>query len=102
MCNRYTLLLHGIEFNTTQHLRCKFLMVTHGILAQQYTLQERGLQPPPSFKGVISYAGTCRLYKAQKFLHMLTALLGIMAISTFVAGASAPMMYYHRREDGWH
>ena len=55
--NRYTLLLHGIEFNTKRHLRCKFLMVTHGILAQQYTLAERGLQPPPSFEGVISYAG---------------------------------------------
>jgi hypothetical protein len=54
---RYTLVLKGLEFGTTRHLRCKFLMVTHGILAQQYTLQERGLTPPETFKGIISYAG---------------------------------------------
>ena len=57
LCCRYTLLLKGLELNTTRHMRCKYLMVTHGILSQQYTLQERGLDPGTRFKGIISYAG---------------------------------------------
>ena len=40
--HRYLLILKGLEFGTTRHLRCKYLMVTHGILAHQYTPQVRG------------------------------------------------------------
>lgn len=57
---RYTLVLKGLEFVTTRHLRCKYLMVTHGILAHQYTLSERGLNVGSSFKGQVCLAGKDR------------------------------------------
>ena len=52
----YTLVLKGLEFGTTRHLKCKYLMVTHGILAHQYTPAERGLDTS-RFRGPVSLAG---------------------------------------------
>ncbi len=55
-CASYTLILKGLEFGTTRHLKCKYLMVTHGILAHQYTPAERGLDTS-RFRGPVSLAG---------------------------------------------
>lgn len=49
-------MLKGLEFGTTRHLNCKYLMVTHGILAHQFTPAERGLDLS-AFKGLTSVAG---------------------------------------------
>ena len=34
-----------------------YLVVTPGILADQYTMQERGIRHEDSFKGIITFAG---------------------------------------------
>ncbi len=56
MFTRYTLVLRGLEYGTKRHLRCKFLMVTHGILAHQFTPAERGLDTS-RFAGPVCLAG---------------------------------------------
>lgn len=49
-------MLKGLEYGTTRHLHCKYLMVTHGILAHQFTPEERGLDVS-RFRGPVSMAG---------------------------------------------
>lgn len=54
---RFVLHLRDVATGRAARLRAKFVMVTHGILAGQYTLQERGMDPGRSFMGAISLAG---------------------------------------------
>ena len=54
---RFVLTLRNVRTGLATRQRAKFVMVTHGILAGQYTLQERGLDPGSRFAGTISLAG---------------------------------------------
>ena len=38
-------------------IQSTYLIVTSGILAEQYTLQERGIHNTESFRGIITFAG---------------------------------------------
>lgn len=51
------LTLRDVRTRRASRLRAKFVMVTHGILAGQYTLAERGLDPGRAFAGTLSFAG---------------------------------------------
>ncbi len=51
------LTLRDVRTGRASRLRAKFVMVTHGILAGQYTLAERGLDPGGAFTGTLSLAG---------------------------------------------
>jgi hypothetical protein len=51
------LTLRDVRTGRASRLRAKFVMVTHGILAGQYTLAERGLDPGGAFAGTLSLAG---------------------------------------------
>lgn len=54
---RFVLTLRDVRTGRASRLRAKFVMVTHGILAGQYTLPQRGLDSGARFAGTISLAG---------------------------------------------
>ena len=54
---RFVLTLREVRTGRPSRLRAKFVMVTHGILAGQYTLPQRGLDAGARFAGTVSLAG---------------------------------------------
>ena len=54
---RFVLALRNVRTGRASRLRAKFVMVTHGILAGQFTLPQRGLDAGGRFAGTVSLAG---------------------------------------------
>ena len=54
---RFVLTLRDVCTGRASRLRAKFVMATHGILAGQYTLQQRGLDAGARFAGTVLLAG---------------------------------------------
>ncbi|KAL4457342.1 hypothetical protein ABPG75_012207 [Micractinium tetrahymenae] len=56
-CGSFLTVCKHLGTGHVTHIRSAFLLVTPGILASQFTAEERGVEGVHSFKGVFTYAG---------------------------------------------